>query len=178
MVEGSSRLFSHKDLFFKRIEFPFRICRMNLRQQPGVRGLSCWPKAGVGTASNPGFPTGVYFGNASDFPRISRPSVRIQSPKWKFSFINFFRLTPWASSQKENSLPAEKAESKTSSSPKKWGHLRYRKRWWLYFEWTETPAGWPGYLCQRCRGLLKDRFEAKKTHFLKFRLNSPLGEYI
>lgn len=41
MVEGSSRLFSHKDLFFKRIEFPFRICRMNLRQQPGVRGLSC-----------------------------------------------------------------------------------------------------------------------------------------
>ena len=41
-----------------------------------------------------------------------------------------------------------------------------RKRWWFYFEWTETPAGWPGYLCQRCSGLLKDRLEAKNTNFL------------
>lgn len=39
---------------------------MNLRQQPGVRVLACLVDP-VGTAYNPGFPTGVDFGNASDF---------------------------------------------------------------------------------------------------------------
>ena len=157
--------------------FPSRICRMNLRQQPGVRVLACLvdPKLVLELLLILAFQLEFTLAMRVTFPGFR--GLRC-SPKLKFSFISFFRLTPWASSQKENSLPAEKAESKTSSSPKKWGHLRYRKRWWLYFEWTETPAGWPGYLCQRCRGLLKDRFEAKKTHFLKFRLNSPLGEYI